>query len=72
MQQVKTTQRKLVISWLKTYGTITTRQAVTELNIMSLPRRIMELREQGYEIETTYQKSPAGARYGVYTLKGGN
>ena len=72
MQEVKLSQRKLVISRLRTYGTITTRQAVTELNIMSLPRRIMELREQGYNIETTYQKSPSGARYGVYTLKEGN
>lgn len=64
----KVKQTALVLHWLVENGEITTREAVTELNIMSLPRRIMELREMGFDIITTYRTSPNGARYGVYTL----
>ena len=61
-------QTDVVLSWLKTYGELTTREAVTELNIMSLPRRIMELRRSGINIEMNYRTSANGARYGVYKL----
>ena len=61
-------QKALVLNWLRTRGELTTREAVTELNIMCLPRRIMELREEGYLITMKYRTSPNGARYGVYTL----
>ena len=64
----KTTQTALVLDWLKRNGELTTREAVTELNIMSLPRRVMELRRAGIDIDMTYRISPNGARYGVYTL----
>ena len=66
----KATQCAVVLNWLQTNGELTTREAVTELNIMSLPRRIMELRDAGYDIRTTYRKSSTGAKYGVYTLEG--
>ncbi len=65
----KTKQTAVVLDWLMRNGELTTREAVTELNIMSLPRRIMELREMGFDINTTYRTSPNGARYGVYTLQ---
>ena len=68
MATKKTTQAALVLDWLKRYGEITTREAVTELNIMSLAKRIEELRKRGHIIETEYRKSPSGARYGVYSL----
>ena len=61
-------QKDIVLSYLKTFGELTTRQAVMELNIMSLPKRIEELRRDGVAIATTYRTSPNGARYGVYTL----
>lgn len=64
----KMTQTALVLDWLKRNGELTTREAVTELNIMSLPRRIMELRRAGIDIDMTYRMSANGARYGVYTL----
>lgn len=64
----KITQCNKVLAWLEVYGELTTRQAVTELNIMSLPRRIMELRNAGHDITLTYRKSANGARYGVYSL----
>lgn len=61
-------QTDLVISYLKTFGELTTREAVTELNIMSLPKRIEELRKSGVAIRTEYRTSANGARYGVYSL----
>lgn len=64
----KQTQKTKVLAWLQTRGELTTREAVMELNIMSLPRRIMELRDAGYNIVMTYRTTPNGARYGVYTL----
>lgn len=64
----KFTQCDKVLLWLLTRGSITTREAVTELNVMSLPKRIEELRKAGHCIETNYETSPNGARYGVYSL----
>ena len=64
----KVKQTALVLNWLETRGELTTREAVTELNIMSLPRRIMELRRSGHNINMEYRTSANGARYGVYTL----
>lgn len=64
----KRSQNAIVLDWLKNRGALTTRQAVTELNIMSLPKRIEELRHAGHDISTTYKTSPNGSRYGVYTL----
>ena len=61
-------QTDLVLSYLKTFGELTTREAVTELNIMSLPKRIEELRKSGVAIRTEYRTSANGARYGVYKL----
>lgn len=61
-------QTDLVLSYLKTFGELTTREAVTELNIMSLPKRIEELRKSGVAIRTEYRTSTNGARYGVYSL----
>lgn len=65
----KIKQTDAVLSWLKTFGELTTAQAVEELHIMSLPRRIMELRRAGHRIDMTYRTSPNGNRYGVYTLR---
>jgi len=64
----KLSQRAKVLACLKANGCITVRQAVVEMGIMSLPKRIEELRDEGYEIITDYRKSTSGARYGVYKL----
>lgn len=65
----KQNQRELVLAWLEEYGTITTREAVTELNIMALPRRIFELKAEGYPIIKTWRITAAGTRFGEYSLK---
>lgn len=62
------TQRDRVLEWLRTHGELTTREAVLELNIMSLPKRIEELRKSGVIVRMEYRTSSTGARYGVYTL----
>ena len=64
----KLTQNEKVMNWLMTNGELTTREAVTELNIMCLPKRIEELRKSGVGIRMEYRTSAAGARYGVYSL----
>ena len=61
-------QTDVVLSYLKTFGELTTREAVIELNIMCLPKRIEELRKEGIAIRTDYRTSANGKRYGVYTL----
>lgn len=70
----KQTQKKRVIEWLMKYGTLTVREAVTELGIMALPRRVFELKREGYNIGLIWATSTNGSRYGVYVLnsnKGG-
>lgn len=64
----KMTQRQRVLERLRNRGTLTTMEAVTEMGIMSLPKRIEELRKAGYPISMKWEQTPAGARYGIYML----
>ena len=63
----KESQKKKVLHWLDRYGTITNWDAVTELHIMCLPKRIEELRKEGYNIVTHYVYVEGG-KYGMYEL----
>ena len=67
----KITQRARVLDYLKTHDGLTVREAVTELSIMSLPKRIEELRKAGHPITITYRVTKTGSRYGVYALQEG-
>ena len=64
------TQRDRVLHYLRTRGGLTVREAMIELNINCLPKRIEELRNMGYPIKTewVYGKN---VRYGVYKLEEG-
>lgn len=65
----KVKQTEIVLSYLKVYGELTTMQAVEELHVLSLPRRIMELRRAGHNIVMEYRyNEKTGKRYGVYSL----
>ena len=66
MTRVK--QTDLVLSYLKTFGELTTRQAVIDLNNICLQKRNEELRKDGVAIATIYRTSANGKRYGVYKL----
>ena len=69
MMDKRQKQIAVVLDWLRNKGELTTMEAVTELGVMSLPRRIMELRRAGIEISMEYRTSANGRRYGVYSLR---
>lgn len=46
-------QNKMVLDWLKEYGTITAQEAVEVLDIYRLSARIYDLRAKGHKIRTT-------------------
>lgn len=57
-----------MLDYMRTHDGITTEEAVMRLNIWSPARRIKDLRDKGYEIETVWIKPPEGRPYGVYKL----
>lgn len=65
----KLTQRQKVLAWLQAHGELTTREAVTELNIMSAAKRVEELRKLGYNIGLEWRQTQNGSRYGVYKIQ---
>lgn len=64
----KEKQTTRVLEFMRTHDGITTWEAFESLNILALARRIKDLREQGYNIEMTYQKRPNGEKFGLYRL----
>lgn len=64
----KKTQKAKIIEWLRSNGGLTVRQAMLDLNINSAPKRIEELKRDGYDIRTNMIKCSDGTRYGIYTL----
>lgn len=65
----KRTQRDRILAYLKVHRTLTVREAVEVLNIMSAPKRIEELRKEGYPIKLDWERTENGSRYGVYRLE---
>ena len=49
---MKATQRGKILAYCKEHGSITVRDAFTELNINSPTKRISELRQAGYVVQT--------------------
>ena len=64
----RTKQTIRVLEFMQTHDGITSWEAFESLNILSLPRRIKDLREQGYNIEMTWQRRPNGEKFGLYRL----
>lgn len=64
------TQRDRVLKYLESGETLTVREAVLLMNINCLPKRIEELRKQGYPITTEWKTNGKDVRYGVYRLEG--
>ena len=75
---MKVTQCEKIIRHLKTFGEISSLEAITEYGILRLASRIHDLKGQGYNIvsEVKSSKNRFGERvsYKVYRLaeKGGN
>jgi biotin operon repressor len=65
MSQINT-----LLSHFKKAKSISQREALVDYSIQSLTKRISELRDMGYNIETQHKKHPVtGQRYARYVLK---
>ena len=71
----KATQKAKILSYCKEHGSITVRDAFTKLNINSPTKRISELRQAGYDVqtfdETRVKENGETVRYTRYFIKGG-
>lgn len=65
---MKKNQKQRVLERLRQGGGLTVREAVVDMGINSLPKRIEELRKMGFDIEMDWIVPLNGARYGIYTL----
>lgn len=64
-----TPQAATVLAHLKTAGSITQREALLDLKVQSLTKRIQELRDAGHFIVTLNKKHPVTQqRYARYVL----
>ena len=62
------TQEEIVLGYLEKHGSITSQDAWRMYSITRLSGRIFNLRKAGYNIETVYETSQYGSRYGRYVL----
>jgi hypothetical protein len=62
------TQKEMLINHFQITPTISGVEAASVYKIRSLPRRILDLKEIGYEFDTEWRKDPTGQRYKRYTL----
>jgi predicted transcriptional regulator len=58
-----------VLDYLYSHSGLTTRKAVTELNIMNVQDVILRLRRLGYKIEKEWIKTQNNKRYAIYSLE---
>ena len=63
------TQGDIVLLHLREYGSITSMEAFKLYDMTRLSAVVFELREMGYNIPMTMEKSKNGKMYGRYTLK---
>jgi succinate dehydrogenase/fumarate reductase flavoprotein subunit len=64
-----TKQLDTIMKHLQTVGSITNREAIVEYNIMSLPRRILDLEAYGVKFSRVRKTHPVtGQRYVRYHL----
>ena len=68
------TQCKKILNYLEVHGTITVREAFTELNINSPTRRFTDLERKGYRLNRTRKECinsmGESSHYNVYFLDG--
>lgn len=64
-----TPQCLVILSHLRKGHTVTQRSALMDFGVMALPRRIADLKEAGFNIESVMEKNTlTGQRYARYTL----
>ena len=64
------TQGAKVLAYLRSHEGMTMVDAINEW-ILSPAKRVEELRNAGYDIETVYKHTDTGRRYGMYVLHEG-
>jgi hypothetical protein len=63
------TQTQQILKHLRKAGSISQREAIIDHSIQSLTRRITDLRDAGFNIESHWKKHPVtGQYYTRYTL----
>jgi hypothetical protein len=63
------TQNAIILHHLYRTGSISQREALIDYSIQSLTKRISELRDEGFEIQTQRKKHPVtGQRYARYVM----
>jgi hypothetical protein len=62
------TQREMLIEHFRNNETLSVMEAHTVYKIRSLPRRIMDLKDMGYEIEHERRTDATGQRYMRYVV----
>ena len=63
-----TSQNKRILAHLKTGRTITGKQAMLEMGVMHLPRRILDLKEAGHNITDVWETNRNGKRYKRWSI----
>ncbi len=63
-------QKELLIKHFESRTSISGVEAANIYKIRSLPRRIMDLKEMGYQFSSEWRTDPTGQRYKRYTLTG--
>lgn len=68
-RKMNMTQNEKILNYLAKAGNLTVKEAMIELGIASLTKRISELRKDGYAIEKVTKMHPVtGATYASYRL----
>ena len=63
-------QKELLIKHFESRLSISGVEAANIYKIRSLPRRILDLKEMGYQFESKWKTAPTGQRYKRYILTG--
>ena len=64
------TQKELLLKHFESVDNISNIEAQAIYKIRALPRRISDLKEEGYQFEHEWKKDPTGQRYMRYYLVG--
>lgn len=74
MSDAKQSQCKMILQYIADFGSITSLDAVKDLDCLRCPARVSDLRKQGYPIVTTMEtrinRYGQTKRYARYSLDG--
>lgn len=62
------TQEEQVLEYMRKHGSMTSMDAFRTYQITRLAAVVFNMKKDGYDIETVYERSQYGTRYGRYVL----